>query len=213
MKMRSKEETREEEKEKEKEKKKRKIKNTKEQEHISFPDHFVVVSADLSLRRPGFCIVEIFDNTIHRVETSFVDNKMTHKPHGEILNEIYQALPFTYDSFMPVYYVREKGFIVKGAEAQMSKFKVVGVMDMALWRYDKLTWHEIYPVTVKKLVTGNASADKQQVADALKQYLGDRTYSVDDESDAAAVAVAFLLQNGFVFPKESDTNEQPEERN
>lgn len=210
--MKCKKETEKEEK-KEKEKKKKRLRNAKEQEIIEFPAHFIVVAADLSLRCPGFCVLEIKNGAVYRIETSFVNNKTAHKEHGEILNEIYQAMPIPYDSLIPVYYVREHMFNSRGAQSEIALFKVVGVMDLGLWRYDKMSWYEIYPVTVRKLVTGSTTSDKRKVAESLTQFIGTNEYTVDDESDAAAVAVAFLLQNGFVFHKESDANEQSKECN
>lgn len=45
-------------------------------------------------------------------------------------------------------------------------------------------------------MTGEGKADKKKVETALEPYLGKRTYACDDESDAAAVAVTFLIMNG-----------------
>ena len=56
-------------------------------------------------------------------------------------------------------------------------------------------WFEIYPVTVKRLVAGSGKAEKKDVADALLKYVGEQEYLNDDESDATAVAVAWLIQN------------------
>lgn len=53
-------------------------------------------------------------------------------------------------------------------------------------------------MTVKKLITGNAKATKEEIPVGLKKYIGDWNYSCDDESDAMAVAVAWLLKHGFL---------------
>lgn len=86
--------------------------------------------------------------------------------------------------------------------SEIGIFKVVGVADLCAGMKE---WAEIYPVSVKKLVTGSGSATKEEVAASLEYYLGKRIYSNDDESDAAAVAVAFLIQNGQI--KQKDGNE------
>lgn len=210
-KMKNEEEVKKEE-EKKKKGKKKSPKKKKAQEPVNFPDSFMIIAADLSLRRPGFCILKVKDKTVTQVETGFVDNKTSVKTHGEILNEIYRAMPTAPDYRDPVFYVREHAFNSRGAQSEIGIFKVVGIMDLALWRFNKQQWYELYPITVKKTVTGSAKSTKEQVADSLKQYIGDRKYTTDDESDAAAVAVAFLLQNGFVFPKESDAHEQNPEQ-
>ena len=71
--------------------------------------------------------------------------------------------------------------------------KVVGLMDFMLGDTE---WFEIYPVTVKKLITGSGKAEKSEVATALEKYIGKQEYKCDDESDAAAVGVAWLIQQG-----------------
>ena len=47
---------------------------------------------------------------------------------------------------------------------------------------------------IKKLLTGNGKASKEEVASALDQYVGKQNYTVSDESDAVAAGVAWLLQ-------------------
>ncbi len=210
-KMKNKEETKEEEK-KEKKEKKKSPKKKKEKELLALPSHFIIVAADLSLYRPGFCVLEIQNGRVKKVDLSSLDNKSSKKPHGAILEEIVDMMPIPDDTDAPVYFVREHGFITKGAYAQMTKNKVVGIVDYAIWKYRKKTWYELYPTTTKKAVTGSAKAMKEEVAEGLTKFLGRQAYSNDDESDAAAVAVAFLLQNGFVFPKESDAHEQNPEQ-
>ena len=81
--------------------------------------------------------------------------------------------------------------------------KVVGIMDwMGYWSNKE--WYSIYPVTVKKLITGSGKAEKFEVADALEYYIGKQCYKCDDESDAAAVAIAWLIQQGQIKQKETN---------
>ena len=49
---------------------------------------------------------------------------------------------------------------------------------------------------IKKLLTGNGKASKEEVAAALEKYVGQQNYAVSDESDAVAAGVAFLIQTG-----------------
>ena len=75
---------------------------------------------------------------------------------------------------------------------------VVGVMDLLAWQHANLSWEEYYPVSIKKLLTGNGKAEKGDVAAALSAYLGEHDYKNDDESDAAAVAVAWLIHHNQI---------------
>ena len=84
-----------------------------------------------------------------------------------------------------------------GTAARTGISEAVGVSDLIAWEFQK-EWTEIYPVTVKKQITGNGKSDKEEVAKSLTRYMGEWEYACDDESDAAAVAVAYLLKSGAI---------------
>ena len=168
------------------------------QELLHFPKEYWLIAADLSLKRPGFCkfLVTNTDGvlTFSEFKTISVDNKTKPKTHGQLLDEILKEL----SEFLPnddkeLYLVREKAFNARAAQSEIGIYKVVGVTDWLAYRLGT-AWNEIYPVSVKKAVTGSGTADKAQVAAALPAILGEHEYKNDDESDAAAVAAAFLIQ-------------------
>ena len=176
---------------------------------IIFPPRFTVVSADLSFRRPGFARFECEKTDhgleLHDITTGFVDNKLSKKKTtGEILNEIthFMVKFFPADrEDVPSFFVRERAldkYASSGRQAVTLEqiFKVVGLTDAFLWRIYKREFMEIHPKTVKKIITGNGLADKEEVAVALEKYVGPREYKVDDESDALAIGLAFLIMNG-----------------
>lgn len=76
--------------------------------------------------------------------------------------------------------------------------KVVGVSDLYAFGFGGRVFDEIHPKTIKKLVANNQLAEKDEVASALTQFVGEREYACDDESDAVAVGVAWLLQQGLI---------------
>lgn len=76
--------------------------------------------------------------------------------------------------------------------------KVVGVADLYAWSYGSREFDEIPAVTVKKYITGDHLAEKDDVARALDQFVGHREYECDDESDAVAVGVAWLIENKMI---------------
>lgn len=94
-------------------------------------------------------------------------------------------------------YVREKAFSRFARETQVLN-KVVGIADLVAWQQSMAIFNEIAPTTVKKLLTGSGKAEKVTVAKALERYLDTQVYKTDDESDAAAVGVAWLLQNNLL---------------
>lgn len=61
---------------------------------------------------------------------------------------------------------------------------------------------------MKKILTGSGKASKQDVADALADHVGNLEYASDDESDAVAVGVAWILKH----KEENAYNEKDVER-
>ena len=76
--------------------------------------------------------------------------------------------------------------------------KVVGVSDLYAWWLTKSEFDEVPVKRVKSLVANDQNAKKDQVAAALTQFVGDQTYECDDESDAVAVGIAWLIDHKFI---------------
>ena len=171
-------------------------KKKEELEIISFPEEYTVIGADLSLRRPGWCVIKIKNGTPYIINLFSLDNKSKrNKTHGQILGEIYDIFFNNVVSCLnvirPCYFVREKSIMRMMTPAERDLTKVVGLMDFMLGETE---WYEMYPSTIKKLITGSGKAEKEEVAAALEKYVGKQTYKCDDESDAVAVAIAWLIQ-------------------
>lgn len=70
--------------------------------------------------------------------------------------------------------------------------------DLYAWALRNIQFDEIHPKTIKKLVANDQLAEKDVVASALSQFVGEREYACDDESDAVAVGVAWLIQQNLI---------------
>lgn len=185
-------------------------KKAKEQEPIIIPDKYSLIAADLSLKRPGFCVlnVERIDGEIKitNINLSSVDNKTKTKPRGQLLQEIAQAFKLLLDAANEaVFLVREQSINNCGGKmahsstsARTGISSVVGVMDFIAWQNGNLSWEEFYPLSIKKMLTGSGKAEKSDVAASLVNYLGEHQYKNDDESDAAAVAVAWMINHNQI---------------
>jgi len=91
--------------------------------------------------------------------------------------------------------------------------KVVGVADLYGWGFGGRVFEEVHPKTVKKLVADDQLAEKDAVAAALPQFVGEREYECDDESDAVAVGIAWLLEQGMLdspYPEKKATRKKKE---
>lgn len=62
----------------------------------------------------------------------------------------------------------------------------------------QMQFEEIFPTTIKRLITGDCNAKKDVVAKALDRWVGPWNYIVDDESDAVAVGVAWMISKGML---------------
>ena len=104
----------------------------KEEVTINFPKSFYLVSADLSLTRPGFALFEVKDKP-KLLKLMSVDNKKKKKSHGQILDEIMKAFTdeFLSDAseILPLYFVREKEILHMKVPSERSVTKTVGIMD------------------------------------------------------------------------------------
>ena len=125
-----------------------------------------------------------------------INNRSIKGCHGMIMEKIYHKvceLALNADVF-----VREAGYTDRKLQSQII-FKVHGVCDLAIWQTRQAVFEEIAPSRVKKLVAGSGKASKQEVADALAQFVGAQEYACDDQSDAVAVGVSWLLLNGWKY--------------
>lgn len=96
--------------------------------------------------------------------------------------------------------VREKALDVISRSAKTVEVihKVVGVTDLYAWWLTQSEFEEIPVKTIKAFVANNKDADKEQVAVALDQFVGKHEYACDDESDAVAVGIAYLIGAGLI---------------
>ena len=129
--------------------------------------------------------------------------------HGMILNRIDEHFhKIVNDLIMDgvgtdnIIFVRERAVIMRRHAEALILGKVVGVIDLELENIcSGRSFDELPPLTVKKQVTGVGNAKKQEVSDALLQYVGQQQYKTDDESDAVAIGVAWLLKNEYEIKK------------
>lgn len=76
--------------------------------------------------------------------------------------------------------------------------RVAGISDMILWKFRRQQFFDIAPSSIKLLVAGSGSARKDAVASFLELYVGPQEYATDDESDAVAIGIAFLIKEGYI---------------
>lgn len=171
-----------------------------------------ILAMDLSMNLPCMVVLRITDTKPKKIiiqDVVYVDNKTrpTKKPNSVKLQEINNALKdLIYDNQLELcsdlHIVREKGFS-RFALTTQTLFRVVGVTDLTVLDFlgvKDIT--EITPTSVKKLVTGDGKASKDDVMDEVRNYLCDeqkdyKFYS-DDVSDAVGVGIAYCIKKGLL---------------
>lgn len=167
--------------------------------------------ADLSLRQPGFALLHLEDNgRIRVVDTSVCDNKKYQGTHGDMLVRIFTHMKNVVKAIPEgsrVTFVRERAFSRFATETQTLN-KVVGITDFLIARdfsclkldiYPK-EWCEIAPKSIKAIIAGSGNATKDDVREALRDYVGVYEYGSTDESDAVAAGVAYVIQENIGRP-------------
>lgn len=166
---------------------------------------FNVVAVDPSLKRPGFALLHYNSGTrtVELIKKSNVDNSQSkQKSHGSLLIDLYSE----FVKYIPIAvahtvaenyaFVRERGY---SNFATQHLAKVCGVLDLTVALSSRTQWfYELPPASVKLMIGGSGKSTKEEVAANLPLYVGEQQYACDDESDAVAVGVAWLIKNEFI---------------
>ena|SRR5579875_2543972 len=158
----------------------------------------IILSLDLSLSSTGYAVANVVDGEIDLLEKGHINNKKFAKRSQSFrLHRIATVLKDLFKRYPIEVVVKEKGFS-KGHISTQALFKVAGVADLMCFSFGHETIEEYTVASIKKAVTGNGKADKQEVADNLHLYVGEIEYETDDESDAVAVLVTYCIDKGLI---------------
>ncbi|MGD2278183.1 crossover junction endodeoxyribonuclease RuvC [Bacillus wiedmannii] len=158
----------------------------------------VILAMDLSMSSPAFAVVAWDGRRLYVLHQSHIKTNAK-KSHGYRLCEIYRHLGSLLMDWQGqlTAVVSEKGFS-RFANVTQILFMVHGVAKLAVHSAGEDVV-EMSPTTVKKHVTGNGKASKDAVADSVRGYFREKlVFATDDESDAIAVALAYLIKKGVI---------------
>ncbi|MBX6360530.1 MAG: crossover junction endodeoxyribonuclease RuvC [Acidobacterium ailaaui] len=161
-----------------------------------------ILAFDTSMSRPGAAIIEIKRSkpTITALSHVVTDSKQPHGLRAEIVESwatLFIAEYIGKDGFDVV--VRED-FNGRSSRQNHPVFSAWGAIDQALNKFGlNFTTPAISQSAVKKAVVGKGNAEKDEVADAVRKLTGYKgEFATDDESDAAAIALAYAIQKGLI---------------
>lgn len=182
--------------------KKHKLKPQEEPPHIDDP-MFEIVGLDLSLECTGLALLryDAASRSVRLLKNSIVNNKRRPPiPRGAKLANVADALAEYIKSSHVKIIARENSFSRFNQET-IALNMVNGVAEHFIWQIHQVGPYAIAPTSIKKLVTGSGKASKEEVAEAVGNYCDHKNFKTDDMSDAVAVALAFLIQFGYIDQK------------
>ncbi|MBA9027558.1 crossover junction endodeoxyribonuclease RuvC [Peribacillus huizhouensis] len=165
-----------------------------------------VLAIDTSMGRPGIALLEVATPKGKPAKPRIID--LSHvttnaSQHHGLRAEIIEAWCV---SFIAKHYskgfdviVRED-FVAKTSKTGHPVYSAWGACDRALNKFGlNFTTPAISQSAVKKAVFGKGKAEKEELAQAVREwtgYIGE--FAVDDESDAAAIGLAYLINGGVI---------------
>ncbi|WP_181349428.1 crossover junction endodeoxyribonuclease RuvC [Thalassobacillus sp. CUG 92003] len=160
-----------------------------------------ILTFDISLSRPGAAVLEYKNGTAKIIALSHVrtDAKQPYAVRGKTI-EAWAHL-FIADNQTPSrpysVILREK---YSGKFGNHSIFTAHAGIDRAMFDFSLAdTAKPIPQQSVKKLVVGKGRAEKAEVEAAVRELTGfSGEFAYDDESDAAAIGLAWLIREGYL---------------
>lgn len=156
-------------------------------------DVVTILAVDPSLRQTGYALLQAnYDrNRIDVLYATSLNNRYYGAAHGLLLQNIFDKTVEM--AKCATQFVRE-GAVCTPMQSQPIMHKVHGAMEMALWQAQKRRFIDIPVGRIRDLVCGNPFATKHAVRVSLERYVGSYPYESNDESDAVAVGVAYLIE-------------------
>ena len=129
----------------------------------------VILALDLSLSSTGFAVGKVSKGNIELIKKGHINNKKhAKKSQAYRLHRIASVLKDVFRSHPVDIVVKERGFS-KGHISTQALFKVAGVADLMSFSFGHDNMAELTPAQVKKAVTKNGKASKEEVAEALEK--------------------------------------------
>lgn len=112
------------------------------------------------------------------------------------LNSIYRQMISLLAEFKPDTMIMEKVFFFSNAKTVIRVSQAQGVILLAA-QHCNIPVHELSPAQIKKVVTGNGRAKKDEMKKAVRKILGikipiHKKTHFDDVADALAVAICYI---------------------
>ena len=155
----------------------------------------IILGIDPGTNIMGYGIIELNGNKMKLLSLGVIQlNK--YKDHALKLKRIFEKTLALIDEYKPDDMAIEAPFFGKNVQSMLKLGRAQGVA-IAAGLYRSIPVIEYSPKKVKKSITGNGNASKEQVAAMLQTLLHfEELPSYLDATDGLAVAVCHYFQNG-----------------
>lgn len=156
---------------------------------------------DISLKNTGLAVYNLDKRKFVSID-SFSTEKIRatkeyrgYNLHGLKLRKILEWLLLKMEKYPPSLVAMERGFSRFNNETQ-TLFRAFGVIQCLLWNKPQT----LYPPKEVKAMIVHGNATKEDVANAIitSTKYNDLTFNNEDESDAVAVAITYLIEKELI---------------
>lgn len=125
----------------------------------------------------------------------WIETDKSNEPSSR-LNSIYRQMMLLLTEFNPDAMIMEKVFFFSNAKTVIRVSQAQGVILLAA-QHSNIPVHELSPAQIKKVVTGNGRARKEEMKKVVRKILGikipaHKKTHFDDVADALAVAICYI---------------------
>lgn len=156
---------------------------------------------DISLSSPGFAVIDVINGkpkliTARHVKTS---SKLPDGVRFSIIESFTTVIAGEYGPFDKI--IREDYKRPASKRQGQAIYGAWAAVDSGLSRFGLAITDEVNAASVKRLIGGHGKAEKSEVEAGVRRILrlpDDYVFATDDESDAAAIVLAWLIEAGEV---------------
>lgn len=167
----------------------------------------IVMGIDPGTNVMGYAILRVQGNKSEMVAFGVIELKK-YASHYLKLGKIYERVLSIIDSYHPDELAIEAPFFGKNVQSMLKLGRAQGVAICAAIQRD-IPITEYEPMKIKKAITGNGAASKEQVAAMLQRMLNISDEIMDlqlDATDALAAAYCHFVQMGRPTAASSNTS-------
>ncbi len=154
---------------------------------------FKFMAIDPGYDRCGFVVGKVFNNSVRFLDYGYITSNKKDSITTRLL-EVILDIKQLLGKYKPRYVFVEDVYFSVNKKTAINVAKVIGAIEFVALEA-KAEVFVLSPNTVKKTVTGQGMAKKQQVEYMVKQlYKQNFNFEIDDVADAFAIAYAGLVE-------------------